>query len=181
MIETIHLQLLLAAFTGWIGRQQAAVSTYLIEENRVHKEQLGSSGKRLHLTDDHRRRLSAKGKPLGRKVLETIATIVTPDTILEWHRRLIASKWTHPREGVGRPGVMKEIRELIVRMGEENPISGHARIQGGLKHLDHPSTTIGGQREIGDINSTHTTDSPHFVGVRASIKRYEVRRPVHPV
>jgi hypothetical protein len=73
MIETIHLQLLLATFAGWVGRRQARVIACLIEENRVLKEQLGSSGKRLHLTDDQRRRLAVKGKPLGRKVLGTIA------------------------------------------------------------------------------------------------------------
>ena len=66
-----------------------------------------------------------------------MATIVTPDTILAWHRKLIAAKWTYPRKGVGRPGVMKEIRELVVRMAEENPSWGYARIQGALKHLDH--------------------------------------------
>ncbi len=110
---------------------------YLIEENRVLKEQLESSGRRLRFTDDQRRRLAAKGKPLGRKVLRQIATIVTPDTILAWHRRLIAAKWTYLRKGVGRPGVMKEIRRLIVRMAEENPSWGYARIQGALKHLDH--------------------------------------------
>ena len=137
MIETIHLQLLLATFAGWVGRQQTAVITYLVEENRILKEQLESSGKRLRFTDDQRRRLAAKGKPLGRKVLDTIATIVTPDTILAWYRRLIAAKWTYPRKRVGRPGVMKEIRELVVRMAEENPSWGYARIQGALKHLDH--------------------------------------------
>ena len=137
MIETIHLQLLLATFSGWIGRQQAVVIAYLIEENRVLKEQLESGGRRLRFTDDQRRRLAAKGKPLGRKVLRQIATIVTPDTILAWHRRLIAAKWTYPRKRVGRPGVMTEIRELIVRMAEENPSWGYARIQGALKHLDH--------------------------------------------
>ena len=94
MIETIHLQLLLATFAGWIGRQQSHVIAYLIEENRVLKEQLESGGRRLRFTDDQRRRLAAKGKPLGRKVLGEIATIVTPDTILAWHRRLIAVKWT---------------------------------------------------------------------------------------
>jgi hypothetical protein len=87
MIETIHLQLLPATFAGWVGRRQGRVIASLIEENRVLKEQLGSSGKRLHLTDDQHRRLAAKGKPLGRKVLGTIATIVTPDTILASHRR----------------------------------------------------------------------------------------------
>jgi transposase InsO family protein len=136
MIELIHLQLLLATFAGWVCRQQTAVITYLIEENRVLKEQLELGGRRLCFTDDQRRRLAAKGKPLGRKVLGQIATIVTPDTILAWHRKLIATKWTYPRKRVGRPGVMKEIRGLIVRMAEENPNWGYARIQGALKHLD---------------------------------------------
>jgi transposase InsO family protein len=137
MIETIHLQLLLATFAGWVGRQQSAVIAYLIEENRVLKEQLESGGKRLRFSDDQRRRLAAKGKPLGRKVLHQIATIVTPDTILAWHRKLIAAKWTDPRKRVCRPGVMKAIRKLIVRMAEEDPSWGYARIQGQLKHLNH--------------------------------------------
>jgi transposase InsO family protein len=137
MIETIHLQLLLATFAGWVGRKQTAIITYLVEENRVLKEQLKSDGRRLRFTDDQRRRLAAKGKPLGRKVLRQIATIVTPDTILAWHRKLIAAKWTYPHKRVGRPGVMKEIRKLIVVMAQENPSWGYARIQGQLKHLDH--------------------------------------------
>jgi hypothetical protein len=66
-----------------------------------------------------------------------VATIVTPDTIMAWYRRLIASKWTYPGAKVGRPGVMKEIRTLIVRMAEENPSWGYCRIQGGLKSLNH--------------------------------------------
>jgi hypothetical protein len=137
MLENIQLQLLLATFAGWVTRQQSHVIAYLIEENRVLKEHLKSGGKRARFTDDQRRRLAAKGRPLGRKVLCQIATIVTPDTILAWHRRLIAAKWTYPRKGVGRPGVMREIRELIVRMAEDNPSWGYARIQGALKHLDH--------------------------------------------
>ena len=137
MIETIRFQLLLATFAGWVGRQQSTVITYLIEENRVLKEQLESSGKRLRFSDDQRRRLAAKGKPFGRKLLQQIATIVTPDTILAWHRKLIAAKWTYPRKRADRPGVMREIRELIVRMAEENRSWGYARIQGALKHLDH--------------------------------------------
>ena len=78
MIETIHLQLLLATFVGWLGRQQAAVIAYLSEENRVLKEQLERGGRRLQFTDDQRRRLAAKGKPLGRKALGAIATLETP-------------------------------------------------------------------------------------------------------
>ncbi len=137
MIETIHLQVLLATFAGWVGRKQTDIIAYLVEENHVLKEQLKSDGRRLRFTDDQRRRLAAKGKPLGRKVLCQIATVVTPDTILAWHRKLIAAKWTYPHKRVGRPGVMKEIRELIVRMAEENPSWGYARIQGQLKQLNH--------------------------------------------
>ena len=133
----IELQLLLATFAAWSNRRQGAVITYLVEENRVLKEQLESGGKRLRFTDEQRRRLAAKGKPLGRKALRKIATIVTPETILGWHRRLIAAKWTYPKQRTGRPGVMREIRELTVRMAEENSSWGYARIQGALRHLDH--------------------------------------------
>jgi putative transposase len=133
----LELQLLLATFAAWASRQKAGVIAYLIEENRVLKEQLGARGKRLRFTDDQRRRLAAKGKPLGRKALSQIAAIVTPETILAWHRRLIAAKWTYPQRRVGRPGVMLEIRQLTVRMAEENPSWGYARIQGALRHVGH--------------------------------------------
>ena len=129
------LQLLLATFAGWLNQHQARVIEYLIEENRVLKEQLG--GRRLRLTDDQRRRLATKGKALGRKLLDKIATIVTPDTILRWHHRLIALKWTYAKSRVGRPGLMKEIRALIVRMATTNHSWGYCRIQGELKKLEH--------------------------------------------
>ena len=137
MIDLPQFRLLVIMVAGWISREQASAIAYLVEENRVLREQIEKTGRRLLLTDDQRRRLAAKGEPLGRKVLEAVATIVAPDTILRWHRELIAAKWTYPRRRVGRPGVMKEIRELTVRRAEENPSWGYARIQGALKHLDH--------------------------------------------
>ena len=66
-----------------------------------------------------------------------MATLVTPDTILAWHRRLIAAKWTYVTSRVGRPGIMLEIRRLNVRMANENPSLRYCRIQGGLKHRGH--------------------------------------------
>ena len=129
------LQLLLATFAGWVNQHQAKVIEYLVEENRVLKKQLG--GRRLRLTDDQRRRLAARGKALGRKLLDKIATIVTPDTILRWHHRLIAMKCTYAKTRVGRPGLMKEIRALILRMAKDNPTWGYCRIQGELKKLNH--------------------------------------------
>jgi transposase InsO family protein len=101
------LQVLLVTLAGWVNRHQQHVIEYLIEENRILKGQL--KGRRLRLTDDQRRRLAAKGQRLGRRVLRQVATIVTPDTILRWHRQLIARKWTFTPTRPGRPGVMKEI------------------------------------------------------------------------
>jgi transposase InsO family protein len=69
--------------------------------------------------------------------LAQVATLVTPDTILRWHRQLIARKWTTIRLGVGRPGVLAEIRQLTIRMARENPTWGYRRIQGALKNLGH--------------------------------------------
>jgi transposase InsO family protein len=73
---------------------------------------------------------------VGRAVLREIATIATPDTLLRWHRQLIAWKWTYARPA-RRRGVMLEIRRLVVRMAEENPTWGYTRIQGALKNLGH--------------------------------------------
>ena len=129
------LQLLVAIFAGWVNREQGQIVAYLVEENRVLREQLGE--RRLRLTDNQQRRLAAKGKPLGWRLLHRVATIVTPDTIMRWHRRLIAAKWTHPSKRVGRPGIIKAIRELIVRMATDNAGWRYCRIQGELKKLDH--------------------------------------------
>src|SRR6266540_6471366 len=129
------LRLLLVTLAGWVNRHQQEVIEYLVEENRVLREQL--KGRRVRLTDDQRRRLAAKGQPLGRRILRRVATIVTPDTILRWHQRLIARKWTFARKRPGRPGTMREIASLIVRMATDNPAWGYSRIHGALKNLGH--------------------------------------------
>jgi putative transposase len=128
-------QLFVAVLAGWINEHQQSAIEYLREENRVLKEQLG--GKRLRLTDDQRRRLASKGKKLGRRVLAELASIVTPDTILRWHRQLIAQKWTHQRRSMGRPRTMREIADLAVRMARENNMWGYSRIQVALQNLGH--------------------------------------------
>jgi putative transposase len=126
---------MVAVLFGWLEREQREVIAFLREENRVLKAQL--HGRRMRLSDDERRRLAVIGRRLGRRILAQIATIVTPDTILRWHRELIARKWTYATSRPGRPGVQVEIRRLAVRMATENPSWGYTRIQGALKNLGH--------------------------------------------
>jgi putative transposase len=137
--------LLLVSLASWINRQQQNVIEYLRAENRVLKEKLGK--KRILLDDNQRRRLAVKGKVLGRKILEEVGTLVTPDTILRWHRQLVAAKWDYSqlRQKPGRPPVSQELVELVLRMARKNPIWGYDRLQGALANLGHKisDTTVG--------------------------------------
>jgi len=131
------LQVLIAMVAGWLQRHQQQVITYLLEENRVLKAQLG--GRRLRLTDTDRRRLATLAHPLGRQRLKEVAILVTPDTLMRWYKRLIAQKFdgSKQRRQRGRPRVAEEIELLVVRMAEENRTWGYRRIQGALANLGH--------------------------------------------
>jgi putative transposase len=106
------------ALVGWLDQRQQDTVAYLIEENRILR---GRVRGRMRLTDMERRPLAMQGHRLARRRLRDVATIVTPDTILRWHRQLVARKWTYAKRRDGRPGVLAEIRCLVVRMAEENP------------------------------------------------------------
>jgi hypothetical protein len=126
----------LIAVAGWMNQRQLQIIDYLRGENRVLCEQLG--GRRVRLNDDQRRRLAAKAKGLGRKLLAEVATIVTSDTLLAWHRKLIAQKYDGSgKRGPGRPRTAGEIEALVVRVAEENRDWGYRRIQGALSNLGH--------------------------------------------
>ena len=100
------LQMLVVMLAGWVNEQHRAVHAYLKEENRVLRELHGS--KRLRFSDDQRSRLAAKGHALGRRLLREFEPIVTPDTILRWHRQLIARKYDgSAKRGPGRPRVKR--------------------------------------------------------------------------
>ena len=130
------LQFLVVAVAGWINQQQRDVIDSLQEENRVLREQLGPG--RLRFTDAQRRRLAAQAKSLGRRVRRDRHTLVTPDTLLRWHRQLIARKYDGSgRRGPGRPRGMDTIRRLIVRMAPENCEWGDTRIRGARGNLGH--------------------------------------------
>src|SRR6059036_366325 len=108
------LSFLIVSIAGWMNQHQHRVIEYLIEENRVFREQMGN--RRLRFSDDQRRRLAAKAKKLGRKLLAQITTIVTPATLLAWHRKLIAQKYDGRSFRMpGRRPTSKEIATLVVR------------------------------------------------------------------
>jgi transposase InsO family protein len=90
----------------------------------------------MHQRHADRRRLAVRAHRVGRATLREIATIATPDTLLRWHRQLIARKWTYASTP-GRRGVMLEIQRLVVRMATENPTWGYTRMQGALKNVGH--------------------------------------------
>src|ERR1700730_1223432 len=118
------LSFLLVIVSGWIHRHQLLVIEFLQAENQLLKKRL--RGKRIRFTDAERALLARKAKAVGRKALLELDTIVSPDTLLRWHRRLVAQKWNFvERRSPGRPGIMRRISELIVRMAEENAPVGH--------------------------------------------------------
>ena len=137
MLNTLDpFRFLIISLAGWVNEQQQYAIDYLREENRVLRAQLGS--RRLRLTDAQRRSLAARAVLLGRKILSDVATIVTPATLLNWHRRLIARKYDGSvQRGPGRPGTAKQIEDLVIRMAKENRDWGYLRIQGALANLGH--------------------------------------------
>jgi len=105
------------------------VIEFLQAENRLLKDRL--RGRRIRFTDAERALLARRAKAVGRKALLELDTIVSPGTLLRWHRRLVAQKWNYTdRRGVGRPGIMRHVSQLIVRMAQENSGWGYTRIQG---------------------------------------------------
>ena len=101
---------MLIAVSGWMNHRQLQVIDYLREENRALREQLGD--RRVCLDDHQRRRLAVKAKALGRKALAEVAGIVTPETLLAWHRKLIAQKYdgtAHSSPGRPRTRMVKKL------------------------------------------------------------------------
>jgi len=114
--------LLLICVANWMNHNQQNVIAYLQEEIRVLKEQLG---KKPRFNDDQRRRLATKGKRIARKALYQFASLVTPNTLLAWHRRLIAQKYDSSHTGKpGRPRTAVEIRDHYSQAGSRESCVG---------------------------------------------------------
>jgi putative transposase len=127
--------LAVSILAGFLNRRQQDAIEYLREEDRVLREMLG--GQRLRFTDAQRKRLAIRGKALGHALLRGIATLTEPDTILDWHRRLVAKKWTYAGGAHGNAEAMRAITKHVVRMARANPTWGYDKLQGALKNLGH--------------------------------------------
>ena len=173
VIQPFHL--LVIALAGWLERHQQPIIDYLIEENRVLKEQL--EGQRLRFTDEQRIRLAVKAKALGRQLLDELETLVSPDTLLAWHRKVIAQKWTYARQGPGRLRIAQEITDLVLCMARENVSCGYDRIQGARQSRSHHCTEHGQEYPEKAWHRTGTgAGEAHLVGIvlESTLERDEV-------
>ena len=125
---------LLAYITGTVDQELLLRNEYLVTENRILRHQIPG---RVRLSDGERKTLAEIGQKLGKQALQDVATLVKPDTILGWHRKLVAQKFdgSPQRKAPGRPRIDPELEALIVRMAQENRSWGYDRIVGALANL----------------------------------------------
>jgi transposase InsO family protein len=136
--------------TGTVDQELLLRNEYLVTENRMLRNQIKG---RIRLTDGERKALAEIGQKLGRQAVAEVAKIVKPDTILAWHRRLVAKKFdgSPQRKAPGRPMIDQEFETLIVRMAEENRSWGYDRIVGALANL---GLTVSDQM-VGNVLKRH--------------------------
>jgi hypothetical protein len=101
---------------------------------------------------------------VGRKRLNEVETLVTADTLLAWHRKLIAQKWTYPRRRPGCPFINQELTELVVRIAKDNPKCCYNRIQGALSNLGYNTSTS----SVGNILKKHYIEPAPYRGKHTS-------------
>ena len=150
MVCSMDWKQLLASITRSVDEELRLRNAYLVTENRILRQQMTG---RVPLSDGDRLALAEIGQKLGRKALEEIATIAKPDTILAWHRKLMAQSCdgTQPRTSIGRPCIDKELEVLVVRLARENRSWGYDRIVGALANLGYRIS----DQTIGNVLKRH--------------------------
>jgi len=126
----------LAYITGTVDQELLLRNEYLVAENRMLRNQITG---RVRLTDGERTTLAAIGKRLGKQALAEVVSVVTPEALLAWHRRLIAKKFdsSQHRRDPGRPRCHQEIEDFVVQCAKENRTWGYDRIVGALKNVGY--------------------------------------------
>jgi putative transposase len=104
--EVMDWKHLLVYITGTVDQELLLRNEYLVAENRILRNQVKG---RVRLTDGERKTLAEIGRKLSKEALAEVASIVTPDTILAWHRKLVAQKFdgSKQRQAPGRPKIDK--------------------------------------------------------------------------
>jgi len=140
----------LAYITGSVDQELLLRNEYLVTENRILRNQIRG---RIRLSDGERKTLAVIAQKLGKQALKEVAKIVKPDTILGWHRTLVAQKFdgSTQRKAPGRPTIDQELEALVVRMAQENRSWGYNRIVGALANLGY---TVSAQT-VGNILKRH--------------------------
>jgi transposase InsO family protein len=141
---------LLAYITGTVDQELLLRNEYLVAENRILRNQITG---RVRLTNGERRTLAELGKQLGIKALAEVVSVVKPETLLAWHRKLIARKFDGStyRRYPGRPRIDPAIEKLIIQFAQENRTWGYDRIVGALKNVGY---TVSDQT-VGNILQRH--------------------------
>jgi len=126
---------MLAALCSLVNQRQQQIIEFQNAQIDALLKQLRK--KRLLLNDDQPRLLAVKTPAIGRKALLELTTIVTPDTILRWHRRLVARKFdSSDKRKPGRPRIRQVIVDAIVCFATENPTWGYDRFREHLRTSD---------------------------------------------
>jgi hypothetical protein len=126
----------LVMLAGWINRHQQDMIEYLKAENAILKNRIGK--KRIILSDQQRRTLAVLARKISYKALSEICSVFSPDTLMKWHRELIAKKYDGSKcRKHGRPQISEELRNHIIKMAKKNRGWGYTRIQGQLKYLGY--------------------------------------------
>ena len=133
------LQLLIISLAGHISELQNSRIAYLEAELAILlKHHLEATGReRVLLTDDERVRLGRLGHELGFAELKKLRTMFKPETVMGWYRKFIAKKYTALMKSLGRPKIPEFVRDLIIRLAQENDRWGGQRIADVAKKLGY--------------------------------------------
>jgi hypothetical protein len=162
----IDWKALLAYITGSVDQELLLRNAYLATENRILRNQIQG---RVRLSNGERKTLAEIGKQSSKQALAEVATVVTPDTILAWHRKLVAKKFdgSPQRQAPGRPKIDQALEDLVVRMAQKNRSWGYDRIVGALHYLGYTISdqTVQYSQASRHSPSTGAEEDHHVEGV----------------
>ena len=143
-------QHLLASITGTVDQALLLRNEELVTDNRIRRRQLNG---RLWLRDGERQARAVIGQKLGKQALTGVAQVVKPETILGWHRTLVAQKFdgSQQRQSPDRPTIDQELEALMVRIAQEHRSWGDDRIVGALANLG----LTGSAQTVGNVLKHH--------------------------